>query len=125
MDQDSPDYKFTHHSPADALEAVKPEVAGAECHTDGAHGRMARGPAGAVCFAMACGKDREDAASAQQYEMLKAFGLWKFGDLGAEGKGRNDPPAELAYASGGESGGWWATCLDSGYVPNNYRYIND
>src|SRR5258708_34453357 len=26
MDQDSPDYKYTHHSPADALEAVKPEV---------------------------------------------------------------------------------------------------
>jgi len=26
MDQDSPEYKFTHHSAADALEAVKPEV---------------------------------------------------------------------------------------------------
>jgi carboxypeptidase Q len=26
MDQDSPDYKYTHHSAADALEAVKPEV---------------------------------------------------------------------------------------------------
>lgn len=26
MDQDSPDYKYTHHSAADALEAVKPDV---------------------------------------------------------------------------------------------------
>ena len=26
LDQDSPDYKFTHHSAADALEAVKPDV---------------------------------------------------------------------------------------------------
>jgi carboxypeptidase Q len=26
MDQDSPDYKYTHHSAADALEAVQPEV---------------------------------------------------------------------------------------------------
>jgi carboxypeptidase Q len=26
LDQDSPDYKYTHHSAADALEAVKPEV---------------------------------------------------------------------------------------------------
>ena len=26
MDQDSPDYKYTHHSSADALEAVKPDV---------------------------------------------------------------------------------------------------
>lgn len=26
MDQDSPDYRFTHHSPADALEAVKSDV---------------------------------------------------------------------------------------------------
>jgi carboxypeptidase Q len=26
MDQDSPDYKFTHHSAADALEAVQPDV---------------------------------------------------------------------------------------------------
>jgi len=27
MDQDSPDYKYTHHSPADALEAVKRSAA--------------------------------------------------------------------------------------------------
>src|SRR5260370_34285215 len=26
MNQDSPDYKYTHHSAADALEAVKPDV---------------------------------------------------------------------------------------------------
>ena len=26
MDQDSPEYKYTHHSPADALEAVNPDV---------------------------------------------------------------------------------------------------
>jgi len=26
MDQDSPDYKYTHHSAADALEAIKPDV---------------------------------------------------------------------------------------------------
>ena len=26
LDQDSPDYKYTHHSAADALEAVKPDV---------------------------------------------------------------------------------------------------
>jgi len=27
----------------------------------------------------------------QQYEMLKAFGLWKFGDLGAEGRAGTIP----------------------------------
>jgi Zn-dependent M28 family amino/carboxypeptidase len=86
MDQDSPEYKFTHHSSADALDAVKPEV-------------LAQN---ATLMALAAYwiADRPDRFAApwpaertakmlrqqHQYEMLKAFHLWPYGDLGAEEK---------------------------------------
>src|SRR6266568_2898975 len=88
MDQDSPEYKYTHHSAADALDAVKPEVL-AENAT-----LMAM-----TAFWIA---DRPERFAAPwpaertarmlraqgQYEMLKAFHLWPFGDLGEEKKGK-------------------------------------
>jgi len=97
MNQDSPDYKYTHHSAADALEAVKPEVLATKCHADGAHGLLDRGPAGAICFAMARGKDRKDAASAapvRDAEGLSSLALWgsRGGGKGIKGirQGRDD-----------------------------------
>lgn len=84
MNQNSPEYKFTHHSAADALEAVKPDVLAQD----------------ATLMAMAAFwiADRPDRFAKpwpakktatmlrerHQFELLKAFGLWPFGDLGAE-----------------------------------------
>jgi hypothetical protein len=73
MDQDSPDYKYTHHSPADALEAVNPEVL-AQNATLMALTAYWIAPAGAFCFAVAGGKNREDAASAAPGR--NAQGVW-------------------------------------------------
>jgi hypothetical protein len=88
MDQDSPEYKYTHHSAADALDAVKPEVL-AENATlmamtafwiaDRPERFAAPWPAERTAKML-----REQG----QYEMLKAFHLWPFGDLGEEKKGR-------------------------------------
>src|SRR6202008_220039 len=53
---------------------------GAKCHVDGADGLLDRGPAGAFCFAMACGKDREDATGAapvRDVEGLSHLALWR------------------------------------------------
>lgn len=80
--QDSPDYKYTHHSAADALEQVKPEVLTQNATL------MAL-----TAFWIA---DRPERFAAQwpaertagmlrargQYELLKAFHLWSYGDLG-------------------------------------------
>jgi hypothetical protein len=82
LDQDSPDYKFTHHTAADALDQVAPEVLTQNATV------MAL-----TAFWIADRPDRlatpwpaERTASmlrAQgEYELLKAFNLWPFGNLG-------------------------------------------
>jgi carboxypeptidase Q len=84
MDQDTTEYKFTHHSAADALEAQKPDV-------------LTRN---ATLMALAAFwiADRPERFAApwpakrtakmlrdqHTYEELKAFNLWPYGDLGAE-----------------------------------------
>ena len=86
MNQDSPEYKFTHHSAADALDAQKPDVLTQNATL------MAL-----TAFWIA---DRPERFAAPwppertakmlrdqgEYEELKAFGLWKYGDLGLEQK---------------------------------------
>ncbi len=80
--QDSPEYKYTHHSEADALEAVKPDVLAQDATI------MAL-----TSFWLADNPDRfvspwpaEKTArmlrEAGQFEKITAFGLWTFGDLG-------------------------------------------
>ena len=90
MNQDSPDYKYTHHSAADALEAVKPDVLSQNATL------MAL-----TAFWIA---DRPDRFAAPwpaertaamlraqgQYDLLKAFNLWPYGDLGAGEKPKED-----------------------------------
>jgi len=90
MNQDSPDYKYTHHSAADALEAVKPDVLSQNATL------MAL-----TAFWIADRPDRfaspwpaERTATmlrAQgQYDFLKAFNLWPYGDLGVGEKPKED-----------------------------------
>jgi carboxypeptidase Q len=94
MNQDSPEYKFTHHSAADALEAVKPDVLAQDATLMAMTAfwiadRTER-------FAKPWPAKRSAAMLRQQhqYEFLKAFNLWPFGDLGADEKERpaNDQP---------------------------------
>jgi carboxypeptidase Q len=90
--QDTTDYKYPYHSAADALEAQRPDV-------------LAQN---ATFMAMAAFwiADRPERFATQwsaertarmlrtqhEYDELKAFNLWPFGDLGADDKGRNDNP---------------------------------
>ena len=89
MDQDTSEYKFTHHSAADALEAQKPDVL----------------TKNATLMALAAFwiADRPERFAApwpakrtakmlrdqHEYEELKAFNLWPYGDLGTD---KDDPP---------------------------------
>ncbi len=84
LEQDSPEYRYTEHSAADALEAAKPDA-------------LAQN---ATILAMTAYwlADRPDRFAAPWppeksakmlreqglYDKMKAFGLWSFGDLGAE-----------------------------------------
>jgi hypothetical protein len=84
MNQDTSDYKYTHHSAADALEAQKPEVL----------------TQNAMLMAMTAFwiADRPERLASPwpaertarmlrvqgEYEELKAFNIWPFGELGVE-----------------------------------------
>jgi carboxypeptidase Q len=84
LQQDSPDYKYTHHSAADAVEAVKPDVLAQNSTI------MAM-----TAFWLAGRPDRFSSPwppdhtakmlrDKGEYDFLKAFGLWTFGDLGLD-----------------------------------------
>jgi carboxypeptidase Q len=94
MDQDSPDYKYTHHSPADALEAVKPEVLAQNATLMALTAYWIADRPERFASPWPAEKTAKMLRAQQQYEMLKAFHIWPFGDLGAKGKGRNDPPQD-------------------------------
>lgn len=86
MLQDATDYKYTHHSAADALEAQKPEVIARNSMLEAlAAFWIADRP---ERFASPWPTEKTARMLRQQhvYEELKAFNLWPFGDLGANGK---------------------------------------
>jgi hypothetical protein len=82
LDQDSPEYKYTHHSAADAMEAVKPDILAQDATVMALTAfwiadRQER-------FATPWPADRTARALRESgnYDMLQAIGLWTFGDLG-------------------------------------------
>ncbi len=84
MEQDSPDYKYTHHSAADSLEEVKPDVLTQDATimaltafwlADRPERFATRWPAERTAKML---REKGD------YDMLKSFNLWPFGDLGVD-----------------------------------------
>jgi hypothetical protein len=86
MDQDSPDYKFTHHSAVDTFDKVKPDLLTRDATLMALTSfwiadrpdRLAS-PWPAEKTASMLVKNKDDA-------FLKAFGLWPFGNLGSDAK---------------------------------------
>lgn len=90
MNQDSPDYKYTHHSAADSLEAVKPDVLTQNTTLMALTAFwIADRP---DRFAIPWSRERTARMLREQgqYGFLKAFNLWPYGDLGAAGKSKED-----------------------------------
>jgi carboxypeptidase Q len=92
MDQDSPEYKYTHHSSADALEAVKPEVLAQNATLMALTAYWIADRPERFASPWTPEKTAKMLRQQGQYDMLNAFHLWTFGDLGREEKGKNDPP---------------------------------
>lgn len=86
MNQDTTDYRYTHHSQADALDAQKPDVLtqNAMLMALTAYWIADRPDR----FATPWSPEQTAKMLRQQHEYgeLKAFGLWKYGDLGADDK---------------------------------------
>lgn len=84
MEQDSPDYKYTHHSAADSLEEVKPDVLTQDATIMALTAFwLADRPAR---FATPWPAERTAKMLREKgdYDMLKSFNLWPFGDLGLD-----------------------------------------
>jgi carboxypeptidase Q len=82
MQQDSPDYKYTHHSAADALEAVKPEVLAQDATLMALTAYWIADRPDRLAKPWPAEKSAQVLRAQNQYEMLKSFNLWPFGDKG-------------------------------------------
>jgi len=76
MDQDSPDYKYTHHSPADALEAVNPDVLAQNATLMALAAYWIADRPERFASPWPPEKTAKMLRAQHQDEMLKAFGLW-------------------------------------------------
>src|SRR5271169_4362265 len=86
LDQDSPDYKYTHHSAADALEEVKPEVLAQDATILALTAFWLADRPERFAAPWSAEKTAKMLREKNQYEMLKSFNLWPFGDLGLDDK---------------------------------------
>jgi carboxypeptidase Q len=92
MLQDTTDYKYTHHSAADALEAQKPDVLAQNATLMALAAFWIADRPERFATRWSAERTARMLRTQHEYEELKAFNLWPFGDLGADDKGRNDNP---------------------------------
>ena len=85
MNQDSPEYKYTHHSAADALEEVKPEVLAQDATLMAMTAFWIADRPERLARPWPTSKTAAMLRAQHQFEFLKATGLWPFGDQGADG----------------------------------------
>ena len=76
MEQDSPDYKYTHHSPADALEAVKPDVLAQDSTLMALAAYWIADRPARFASPWPAEKTVKMLVAQHEDDMLKAFGLW-------------------------------------------------
>jgi Zn-dependent M28 family amino/carboxypeptidase len=90
MNQDSPDYRYTHHSAADALEAVKPDVLTQNATLMALTAFWIADRPERFAVPWPAERTAKMLRAQGQYDMLKAFNLWPYGDLGAGEKPKED-----------------------------------
>ena len=80
--QDSPDYKYTHHSAADALEAVKPDVLTQNATIMALTAYWLADRPERFASPWPAERTAKMLRDKGEYDMLKSIHLWPFGDLG-------------------------------------------
>ena len=91
MNQDSPEYKYTHHSAADALEEVKPDVLAQDATIMAMTAFWIADRPERFAKPWPASKTAAMLRAQHQFEFLKASGLWPFGDQGVE-ENKEKPP---------------------------------
>lgn len=82
LDQDSPDYKYTHHSAADSLEEVKPDVLTQDATILALTAFWIADRPERFASPWPAERTAKMLRTKGDYDMLKSFNLWPFGDLG-------------------------------------------
>jgi hypothetical protein len=86
MNQDTTDYRYTHHSQADALDAQKPDVLTQNAMLMALAAYWIADRPDRFATPWSAEQTAKMLRQQHEYEELKAFGLWKYGDLGADDK---------------------------------------
>jgi carboxypeptidase Q len=94
MNQDSPEYKYTHHSAADALEEVKPDVLAQDATLMALTAFWIADRPERFATPWPANKTAAMLRAQHQFEFLRATGLWPFGNQGAEDNTEKLPPSE-------------------------------
>ncbi len=97
MDQDSPEYKYTHHSAVDTFDKVKPDLLTRDATIMGLTAFWIADRPERLASPWPAEKTAKMLVEKHSDGFLKAFGLWPFGDLGK--------PAEAKPASSQPTGG--------------------
>jgi hypothetical protein len=84
MKQDTSDYKYTHHSAADALEAQKPEVLTQNATLMALTAFWIADRPDRLATPWPAERTARMLREQGEYEELKAFNIWPFGDLGTD-----------------------------------------
>jgi Zn-dependent M28 family amino/carboxypeptidase len=90
MNQDSPDYKYTHHSAADALEAVKADVLAQNATLMALTAYWIADRPERFAVPWSAERTAKMLRAQGQYDFLKAFNLWPYGDLGSGEKSKEE-----------------------------------
>jgi carboxypeptidase Q len=89
MEQDTSEYKFTHHSAADSLEAQKPDVLTKNATLMALAAFWIADRPERFASPWPAKRTAKMLRDQHEYEELKAFNLWPYGDLGTE---KDDAP---------------------------------
>jgi carboxypeptidase Q len=84
LDQDSPDYKYTHHSAADSLEEVKPDVLTQDAMVMALTAYWLADRPERFSLPWPAERSAKMLREKGDYDMLKSFNLWPFGTAGED-----------------------------------------
>ena len=86
MDQDSPEYRYTHHSVVDTFDKIHPDILTRDATLMALTAFWIADRPERLASPWPAEQTAKMLVEKKQDEFLKAFGLWPFGDLGSEKK---------------------------------------
>jgi Zn-dependent M28 family amino/carboxypeptidase len=84
LNQDSPDYKYTHHSPVDTLDKVQPDILDRNATIMALAAFWIADRSERLASPWPQERTAKMLVDQHQDAILKAFGLWPFGNMGSE-----------------------------------------